>query len=127
MVKIWESFRRLPVAVQAWMVVLLMPINVATVFFIGETNALVISVLAIAGMAFNMPIMIRAGGMTSLMALPHLILWTPMVLLALITLFADVPSGYRVFLVLLIAIDTISLAFDVRDFAAWRNGDRAIA
>jgi len=108
------------------MTLLLVPVNLATVLFLGQQRGVLIAVLAIAGMAFNMPIMIRAGGMTHLMALPHLVLWTPLVVLAVITLFADVSGGYRTFLVLLIVIDTISLAFDARDFAKWRSGDHAI-
>ena len=124
-VEMWESFRRLPLWVQVWMTLLLVPVNVATLAFLGGSNGVLLAVLAIAGMAFNMPIMVSQGGMSKLMALPHLIFWIPLLVVALITLFGDAGSGQRVFLVVLIVIDAVSLAFDVRDFAHWRNGDRA--
>ena len=124
---IWESFRRLPVAVQAWVMLVLAPVNLATLLFIDERFGLVIVVLAIAGMLFNMPILAREKGMTKLMALPHLVFWTPLIVLALIVLFSDVPAGYRVFLLVLIVVDVVSLAFDARDLKDWMGGDRAVA
>lgn len=124
---IWESFRRLPVAVQAWVMLVLAPVNLATLLFIDERFGLVIVVLAIAGMLFNMPILAREKGMTKLMALPHLVFWTPLIVLALIVLFSDVPAGYRAFLLVLIVVDVVSLAFDARDLKDWMGGDRAVA
>ena len=118
---IWSSFQQLSLPVRLWISAWLVPVNVATLFFIGERNGVAICLLAILGMAFNMPIMIKARGMTDLMALPHLILWTPLVLLVGLTLFADISTGYRLFLIVLLVTDVISLAFDVRDFQSWRT------
>ena len=74
-----------------------------------------------------MLIMAKERGMSALMALPHLVIWTPLVVVALITLFSGVGTGYAIFLVLLLVTDVVSLLFDAKDFAAWRAGDRAIA
>ena len=125
--EVFQSFRRLPIAVQAWVALWLAPIHIATLAFLGQTNGVLIAALAIGGMAPNMLIMAKERGMSSLMALPHLVIWTPLVVVALITLFSGVGTGYAIFLVLLLITDVISLAFDAKDFAAWRAGDRAIA
>ena len=124
---IYASFRRLPIPVQAWVALWLAPIHIATLAFLGQTNGVLIAVLAIGGMAPNMLIMAKERGMSALMALPHLVIWTPLVVVALITLFSGVGTGYAIFLVLLLVTDVVSLLFDAKDFAAWRAGDRAIA
>ncbi len=117
---IWSSFQHLSLTVRLWVAAWLVPVNLATVIFVGERNGVAICLLAILGMAFNIPIMARARGMTDLMALPHLVLWTPLVLLAGLTLVADIGTGYRLFLIVLLVTDVVSLAFDARDFQAWR-------
>ncbi len=125
--EIFESFRRLPIAVQAWVALWLAPINIATLAFLGKTNGVLIAVLAIGGMAPNMVIMARERGLSALMALPHLVIWTPLVVVVLITLFSGVGTGYAIFLVVLLVTDVISLVFDANDFAEWRAGSRSIA
>lgn len=118
---IWASFRDLPVAVQLWVGLWLGPVNMATVFFTGEENGVLICALAILGMALNMPIMIQQRGMSPLMAAPHIAFWTPMVVIAALTLFSDIGSSYRIFLWILIATDVVSLVFDVKDLHEWRT------
>ena len=99
---IFASFRRLPVAVQAWVALWLAPVNMATLAFLGQRNGVLIAVLAIGGMAPNLVIMIRERGLSALMALPHLVIWTPLVIVIVITLISGVGSGYAIFLVLLL-------------------------
>lgn len=124
---IWASFRRIPVPVQAWVALWLVPVNLTTVLFAGEENGVLICVLALLGMAFNLPIMIKDRGLSALMAAPHIVFWTPMVVIASLTLFGDISAGFRVFLVVLLATDTASLVMDVRDLHQWRLGDRTVA
>ena len=118
---IWSSFQQLSMPVRLWIAAWLVPVNMASLFFLGERNGVAICLLAILGMAFNIPIMVKERGMTDLMALPHLVLWTPLVLLVGLTLFADIGSGYRLFLIVLFVTDVVSLVFDARDFQAWRH------
>ena len=127
MADILASFRRLPVAVQAWVALWLGPVNIATLAFLGQRNGVLVAVLALGGMVPNLIIMIRERGLSALMALPHLVIWTPLVIVIVITLFSGVGSGYAIFLVLLLVTDVVSLIFDAKDFIAWRAGDRAIA
>lgn len=102
------------------------PINMASLFFLAEPMGGWIAFLAIGAMMLNAPIVIAERGFSKLMAFPHLIPWT---VLVLILIFAS-PSGteaYRVFLMILLAVDVISLAFDYPDALNWWRGDRVVA
>lgn len=126
--EIWASFRRLPAWVQIWVAVILAPVNLVTLAFLDQPNGVWIAALAILGMAFNLPIMLTERGLSKMMSLPHLVFWTPLVLVIVATLLGGaVSGGFWTFLVILLVIDVISLAFDYRDAWAWWTGDRAVA
>ena len=124
---IWASYRDLPLWVQIWVSGWLAPVNIATVFFISEQNGLWLFLLMLAGIAPNLPIMIKARGMSDLMALPHLVAWPLLLGLIVITLVQGTTGAHAVFLVVLLITDVISLVFDAIDFNNWRNSDQAIA
>lgn len=132
-VDIWASYRRLPFWVQAWVAFLLAPLNLWSLTFVGEPAGLIVAVLAVGGMALNLPIIARDRGMSKAMSLPHLVLWTPLWIVALSTLVrgltdrVELSSGYQWYLVLLLAVDGVSLVFDAVDGWKWFRGDRAIA
>jgi hypothetical protein len=73
-------------------------------------------------MALNLPIMLMERGFSRTMALPHVVLWTPLVLLLIGRL---EEGGALVALILL--VDVVSLAFDYVDAVKWWRGDRAVA
>ena len=123
---IWTSYRRLPLWVQGWVALWLAPINFASIFFISERNGLWLFVLMVAGIAPNLPIMMKARGMTDLMALPHLIAWPPLLLMIVITLVQGTTNTHAAFLVVLFITDLVSLIFDAADFRHWKNGDGAL-
>lgn len=122
---IWISFRSLPAWVQIWMSVVLVPANLVPLAFLDEPYGTVIAGLAILGMALNLPIMIAERGMSRAMALPHLLFWTPMVLIIVYVLntHTDLLPIYAQFLLVLLVIDLVSLGFDLRDAILW-NKDR---
>lgn len=130
---IWHSFRRIPLWVQIWVVLILMPINFATLCFVAQPSGLWLAILAIGGMLPNAYIMASERGLSKLMALPHVLLWTPLCLLIGCLLYGHyagtqlLSDGYRQFLIALLIIDVISLAFDFPDLYRWWRGDRAIA
>lgn len=121
---IWASFRGLPVWVQIWIGIVLVPVNLAPLAFLDQPNGGLIAALSITGMALNIPIMLAARGMSKAMALPHLLVWSPLVVIVALTL-ADAEvatSGYLTFLTVLLVVDLISLGFDVNDARLWMKG-----
>jgi hypothetical protein len=126
---IWRSFRRMPLWVQIWVAFFLVPANLLPLLFLGEPLAFWVAGLSVGGMLPNLAIMIAERGLSKRMALPHVLIWTPLVILVgwmLLAGGARDGSFYAVLMVVLV-IDLISLAFDYSDLMKWRNGDREIA
>ena len=123
-VEIWQSFRRLPLWVQIWVALILIPVNLVpfVLFLQGTPGWGLIALLSVGGMALNLPIMLMERGFSRTMALPHVVLWTPLVLLLIGRL---EEGGALVALILL--VDVVSLAFDYVDAVKWWRGDRAVA
>ncbi len=128
-IEIWQSFRRLPLWVQLWVSVVLVPVNLASLAFLDAPQGTLVALLAVAGMAPNLLIMIRDHGFSRAMAIPHLIFWVPLVgiLTGLLTGDDALPETYRLFLIALLVIDAISLAFDASDTLRWWRGERGAA
>ncbi len=124
---IWSSFRRMPGWVQIWVALILVPVNMAALVFIGAPGGLAVALLAVGGMVPNLFIMMRERGLSKAMALPHLVIWTPLIGVILVTLVGDGPSAFHRFLWLLLAVDVLSLGFDFPDALKWARGDRKVA
>lgn len=125
---IWRSFQALPLWVRLWVGLGLVPVNAAALAFVGFQDALGIVVLALAGMVLNLPIMLVERGFSRAMAFPHLLCWGPMLVVIAVLLSRGVaPPALVAYLWLLLAVDLVSLAFDLRDARAWLRGDRAVS
>ena len=122
---IWRSFRAIPLWVQVWIVVILVPVNLATVAFWAEPGGVLIALLALGGMAPNLYFMAVERGVSKVMSIPHLVVWIP--LLVIITPKMGTGSSYATFLLILFIVDAISIGFDIKDTWAWLKGDRGIA
>ena len=123
---LWHSFRSVPGWVQLWMVVLLVPVNMASLLFITAPLGYWIAGLANVGMILNLPVMIWYRGFSKAMALPHLIPWT--VLVVIIAFYRpDATGAYHIYLWILFAVNAVSLAFDYNDAVRWFKGDRQVA
>jgi len=123
---VWTSLRALPTWVIVWMNFILVPANVASLFFLDQPMGIWVAVLAIGGMLPNLGVIAYDRGISKLMSIPHLIPWT---LLVGLILFAR-PEGsetYSTYLWVLLAIDLFSLCFDYPDAIKWLKGDRAVA
>ena len=120
---IWRSFHALPVWVQIWVALMLVPVNMASLVFINQPLGFWIAFLAIIAMMLNLPAMIYDRGFSKLMAFPHLLPWT---ILVGILLFArpEATGAYSIYLWVLLCTNTISLAFDYPDAFKWIKGDR---
>ncbi|MGR3635237.1 MAG: hypothetical protein ACU0BK_04845 [Shimia sp.] len=128
--EIWASFQRLPLWVRIWMVVILAPVNFAPLFFLGtHPSAIWVAALSVAGMVFNMPILLRQRGFSAALAFPHLVFWAPLVVMLLLrpAPFDGVNGGYATLLIVILVVDVISLAFDSVEAVKWVKGDRTIA
>lgn len=124
--EIWKSFRAMPAWVQIWVAFLLVPINMASIFFIDQPSGVWIVILAIGAMMLNIPVMLYDRGFSKLMAFPHLIPWT--ILVIWIAFAHPVGSaGYDSYLWILLITNIISLGFDYPDALKWWNGDRGVA
>ncbi|MFQ5438984.1 MAG: hypothetical protein ACE5DK_09175 [Paracoccaceae bacterium] len=128
--EIWSSYRAFPGWVQIWVALILVPVNLMSLGFLDRTCGPAIALLAVGAMALNGVIMIAERGFFRTMAWPHVILWTPLVVLIVLRLRAGgAEGGYLAYLWALLAIDLISLVLDYRDaFLWWRidRGDSAI-
>ena len=123
---IWGSTLRLPTPVQVWVFVVLMPVNLAALLVVGQPWGVVVAALAVGALVVNAAVMVRDRGFSLAMALPHVVLWIPLLAVIGYLLLAgdDVGGGYAAYLVLLLVVDAISLYFDVPDSRAWLKGER---
>jgi len=125
--EVFRSYRRLPLWVQAWVSFILVPVNAASLAFLSEPFGLWIAVPAVGAMLLNGVILLIERGFSKLMALPHVLIWTPMLGLVAWLPAQDIAPAYRVYLLILLAVDAVSLILDVIDTRKWLSGDREIA
>ena len=117
---IWKSFGALPLWVKIWMVLVLGPVNMASIFFLDEPQGVLIAILAYGGMILNLPIIWVEKGMSKMMSLPHVLVWTPL-------MFVLWPLLGAPYATILFVVNLISLVFDYVDSWKWLKGDRAVA
>ena len=117
----------LPNWVQIWLNVLLFGAFLLpfTLFIWKQTRlAGLLTLLASGAAAFTIMQMFDSLGMVRLLGLPHIILWTPIVIyLALVSRRQDMPLAPKWILRVIAAIITISLVFDYYDVARYFLGD----
>lgn len=119
----WYSFRRLPLWVQIWVGAVLIPVNAAAFWLLDSWSGQMAAWAAVFVVATNVPIMLRARGMSRLMAVPHLLAWGPLQLALLARLGGQLGSlpltaAEQTYTVILVLVNGVSLMFDALD--AWR-------
>ncbi len=125
----WASFRALPLWVQCWVGLCLVPVNLAGYAMLdtatGRAAALAMSVVILT----NVPILLWERGMSRLLSVPHLVAWVPLCAWLAWRLVAGIPMSVSeaVLAWALLTINSVSLAFDFIDSAKWLRGDRAVA
>lgn len=125
--QIWQSYRRLPLWVQLWVALILVPVNAASLFFVTQPAGAWLALMAVGAMLCNGVLMLVERGFSKVMALPHVLIWTPMLGLILWLLTQNIADGFRTYLLILLAVDVFSLILDVIDTRKWLSGDRKIA
>ena len=124
---IFASFRRLPLWVQVWGTVFLVPINMASLLVLDAPYGVWIAVLSWAALLINIPVVLAERGFGRLLAMSHLVFWGPQVLLIVWVLTshaAAITFPATIILPLLLVANLISLAFDVRETRDWIGGKR---
>lgn len=127
----WYSFHSLPLWVQIWVGVVLIPANAASFFLLDSWSGRMAALAAVFVVATNIPIMLCERGMSKLMAMPHLLVWGPLQL-ALVLRLVDhagslpVTAIEQMYAVFLVVVNGASLLFDAVDSWRWLRGDRAV-
>lgn len=122
-VDIWRSFSSMPFWVQVWMMLLLVPMNGFSLFFLDQPMGKLIATLAVGGILPNIAVLFYERGFSRLMALVHVPPWSVLILLIL-TSRPEVSETYETYLLILAAINIISLAFDIPEAVQWIKGKR---
>jgi hypothetical protein len=128
---IWRSYRSLPLWVQIWVAVILVPANAAAFFLLDTWLGVAAAIAAIFVVLTNAPIMWICRGMSRLMSVPHLFAWMPLQVLIPMRL-AEVVGGGPVsdaewtYGITLFVVNGISLVFDVIDSWRWMRGEREV-
>lgn len=117
--------------VQVWVGLVLIPVNAASFVLLDYRSGQMAALAAAFVVATNIPIMLRERGMSKLMAIPHLFAWGPLTVFlvsrlidhSIMPMIAPLEQAYAV---VLIAVNGVSLVFDVVDSWRWIKGDRAV-
>ena len=108
----------LPTWVKIWMALILVPVNLTSLFFLGEPKGAWIAFLACIGMLANAPVLLHQRGFTKALSIPHLIPWTLLVVWILVARPAA-GGAYDTYLTVLLIVNAISLLFDYPDTYTW--------
>lgn len=127
----WHSFRSLPMWVQVWVGLVLIPANAASFFLLDYWSGHAAALAAAFVVVTNVPIMLRERGMSKLMAIPHLFAWGPLQVFLVLRLMdhsitPQMATEEQAYAVVLIAVNGLSLVFDAVDSWRWLRGNRAV-
>ena len=126
---LYASFRRLTLPTQIWMMFVLAPANFLTLALVNGPLGLIVPLLSMLGFVPNLAIAWAQNGFSAAMALPHLVFWTPLVLI-LGAYLSQTPAnaGFEHFAYALVfVVNTISLLFDIRETTKWFGGQKSVA
>ena len=125
--RIFRSLFSLPAWVIVWMLVFLIPANLAGHFMLDTESGRWIALLGAGGLLVNLVPLLVNGGFSRVLAFAHLLFWLPLefVLLARL-LTADMGSAELRLTLVVLVINGISLCFDVIDARRWLRGERAV-
>lgn len=125
-----QSFFSLPRWVMVWVLLVLIPVNTVSFAVLGTPSGQWAAIAWIFVIAANTGTLFYYGGITKSMSIPHLVAWVPLEIFLLTRLAggemetASAEFGYAI---LLVAINGISLVFDVYDSFRWLRGEREVA
>ena len=126
---LYASFRRLTLPTQVWMMLVLAPANFLTLALVNGPLGLIIPLLSMLGFVPNLVIAWVPNGFSAAMALPHLLFWSPQVLIlgAYLTQTPANAGFAHIAYALVFVVNTISLLFDIRETTKWFGGQKSVA
>ncbi|EKF75916.1 hypothetical protein A11A3_00440 [Alcanivorax hongdengensis A-11-3] len=129
MVDSWHAFRALPLWLQAWVALILMPANAAGLLFLDTFSGRAISLALVLVVIANVALMLYHRGMNRDMSVVHLLAWLPLEILLLGALggvWGDDTLSRPVWAltVTVVMVNAISLFFDLIDAWRWWHGER---
>jgi len=125
--RLTASMMGLPRWVQAWLAILL-GTNMAAFAFLDTRVGIWTAAAFVVVAALNLPMMFIQGGLTRLLSLPHFV-WLPLMPYLYLNLFGSSPlppGSTRVFASAVLAVNSISLLFDVLEVFRWCKGRREV-
>ncbi|MDZ7938137.1 MAG: hypothetical protein U5M53_07610 [Rhodoferax sp.] len=130
MMRIWQSFRSIPLWVQVWISVFLFPVNAASLALTHwDTGFWAACAFAVVGIS-NIAMLLIQSGLSRLMALPHVVAWLPLQAYLLQRLVGhgheDLGSSESTYTMILFSINAVSLGFDLLDSWKWLRGARDV-
>lgn len=117
----------LPKWVKAW-VLGLIAVNAASFAFLHSEVGRWTAAAALVVCVFNVPMMLVQQGLTRLLSLPHFV-WFALVVYLAGQLFGanPLPAGsVRTYALVVLAVNSISLVFDVIEVFRWLRGEREV-
>jgi len=126
--RIIKSCFALPIWVFIWVFFILVPANFSGIFLLQYEAGFWVTVLGSIGILVNLPILFMNGGMSKVLAIPHLIFWIPLHFILMDRLLSgtDVGDFEQAYIIIILVINTISLVFDLNDANEWRQGKRDV-
>ena len=126
---IWHSFRNLPLWLQGWALLILMPLNAASLLLLDSFTGMATALALLVVLTVNLSLMWLHGGMNKDMSLVHLLAWIPLELALLgqlAGLWGDDALTFTQwsFTVAVVMTNAVSLFFDIVDAWCWAQGDR---
>ncbi|AXT84657.1 hypothetical protein C6I20_05250 [Aeromicrobium sp. A1-2] len=124
-----DSALQMPARVLVWLCLALVPANLAILLFLDEPFAIPIAALVFAGLLPNVALLVRHRRFTSVMGVPHVLAWVPLmpvVVFALLRHSDDMSTTYEIYLYVLLVVNGLSLAMDIPDAARWTKGERTV-
>ncbi len=128
-IRIFKSAFSLPIWVQIWMFLFLIPVNMSGLFLLDVVAGFWVAILGASALAINTCILFLNRGFSKVLAIPHLILWGPLQVILTIRYFT-VPSlseFEQSYILVVLIVNGISLVFDVYDTLEWKRGNRDVA
>ena len=125
--RIIKSCLALPLWVFIWVFFILVPANFSGIFLLQYEAGFWVAILGAVGVLVNVPILFMNGGMSKVLAIPHLIFWIPLhFILVNRLMIANISDFEQNYILIILVINTISLIFDLYDANEWRKGNRDV-